>query len=237
MNPNISDSKKSQDELADSFIVSIVHDLKNLMVPIMSRSEMLQMPDLSDEKRKAMLKMLNANCYVLMDAMNKMVRICKDRANVGEHNPVSFNLYPLAIEVVDVLDEGLQSKSLSTKILIDKDLSVYADRDAILSVLTNLVGNAVKFTPKGGSITVSATLADDVVTVSVADTGVGVNASMLTALLDDNRYFSTVGTDGETGTGLGLMLCESRLRRNNSKLEFANNSTEGATFSFKLPVK
>ena len=88
---NVESASNRADDFQDSFIASIVHDLKNLMVPIVSRSELLMMPTLSEEKRKNLLKQLNTSCNTMMDALNKMVGICKDRANKGNYHFESFS--------------------------------------------------------------------------------------------------------------------------------------------------
>ena len=222
------------DDFQDSFIASIVHDLKNLMVPIVSRSELLMMPTLSDEKRKRLLKQLNASCNTMMVALNKMVGICKDRANYH------FETFKLAIplsEAIDILEESAETKSISIHNRVPRDLTVFADKDSILSVVTNLIGNAVKFTPKGGEIIIDAEIADDEVRVSIRDNGIGIDEERISDLLKNNHYYTTPGTNGESGTGLGLLLCDSQLRHNGSALEFSNLSFGGTEFAFKLPCR
>ena len=223
-------------DFQDSFVASIVHDLKNLMVPIMSRSELLLMPNINEEKRRYMLKQLNASCYTLMDALNKMVRICKERANTGTYHFESFKLLPLICEVLDVLDESVEIKQLNVKCEIPADLAVFADRTSILSVATNLLGNAVKFTPNTGTIVVSAERTGEKVRIVVSDSGIGIDEEKIADLLKNNHYYTTPGTNGETGTGLGLLLCQTQLRRNHSTLEFSNLPTGGSEFSFELPA-
>ena len=228
-------SSCQNDEFQDSFVASIVHDLKNLMVPIMSRSELLLMPNISEEKKQNMVKQLNASCYILMDALNKMVRICKERANTGTYHFESFKLLPLVCEVLDVLDESVETKQLSVKVDIPANLSVFADRASILSVSNNLLGNAVKFTPKEGVINVSASRVGEKVKIVVSDNGVGIDEGRIADLLQNNHYYTTPGTNGESGTGLGLLLCQAQLRRNHSSLGFSKLAAGGSEFFFELP--
>ena len=229
-------SSNHTDEFQDGFIVSIVHDLKNLMVPIVSRSELLMMPNLSEEKRQTMLKQLNASCNTLMDALNKMVRICKDRANNGTYYFENFKLNSLVCEVLDIMEENAESKDIIIRNQIPRDLSVFADKESIMSVVTNLIGNAIKFTPNGGEIVVDAEISDEEIRLCFRDSGVGIDEEKISDLLKNNHYYSTLGTNGESGTGLGLLLCEAQLQRNHSTLEFSNCSTGGAEFAFRLPI-
>ena len=225
------------DDFQDSFIASIVHDLKNLMVPIVSRSELLMMPTLSEEKRQNLLKQLNTSCNTMMDALNKMVGICKDRANKGNYHFESFKLDFLLCEALDILEENAETKNIAIRNHVPRDLTVFADKDSILSVITNIVGNAVKFTPKGGKIDIDAEISDEEVRICIRDNGIGIDEARIADLLKNNHYYTTPGTNGESGTGLGLLLCDSQLRHNGSALEFSNLSSGGTEFAFKLPSK
>lgn len=231
------DSKKNSDELSASFIFSIIHDLKNMMVPIMSRAEMLQLPNLSEDKRQYMLKQLSSSCYTMMEALNKMVGICHYRCNLGKSNLVAFNLRFVVDEVLDVQDEACQHKNLTVVNDVEEKCLVLGDRESILLTLSNLIGNAVKFTPKGGEIHIFTERVENGVRVTVKDTGVGIDEKRMADVIENNNYFTTPGTEGETGTGFGILLCVTQLRHCNSKLEFANNPKGGASFSFVLETE
>lgn len=224
------------DELSDSFIASIVHDLKNFMVPIMSRSEMLLLPDLDEKKRREIARELNKNCTVLMDALNNLVTISKARSDLGEFTEKKFNLKFLAVQAIDFLEEPSSQKNITVTCNIPDEQTAYGDYVMIASVICNLLSNAIKFTKDNGHIIMSSELENDGVRFSIKDDGIGIDAKKIDALSKSNRYFSTTGTHGETGSGLGLMLCFSQLRRHNTDLEYINNPDGGATFSFWLPI-
>lgn|SRR5574344_1942622 len=224
-------------EQKDIFITSVVHDMKNLMVPILSRAEMLQL-NISEEKRQLLLSQLNKNCYTLMDALQKMVAICKDRNKTTDVFPTHFNVRNLVIEVLDALEEEYLTKKIDAQNLIDSDVMVYADRQMLLSVFMNLIGNAIKFTNQRGKIEVlSEALEPETWRISIKDNGIGIDEKKMFNLIKKNQYYTTPGTMGESGTGLGLMLCVSKLQRNNSLLEARNNPDQGASFSFCLTNK
>lgn len=231
------DSKKNSDELPASFVFSIIHDLKNMMVPIMSRAEMLQMPNLSEEKRQYMLKQLSSSCYAMMDALNKMVGICHCRCNLGNSNLVAFNLRFVVDEVLDVQEEACQHKNITVVNDVEEKCIVLGDQESILLTLSNLIGNAVKFTPKGGEIHIFTERVENGVRVTVKDTGVGIDEKRMAEVIENNNYFTTPGTEGEAGTGFGILLCVNQLCHCNSKLEFSNNPKGGASFSFVLETE
>lgn len=216
----------------DIFIASVVHDMKNLMVPILTRSEMLQL-NISEEKKLALLNQLNKSCMTLMDALQKMVSICKDRNNASEIYPTHFNLHNLVIEVLDAVEEQYETKEIDVQNAIPEDVVIFADRNIMISVLMNLVGNAIKFNNIGGKILIfSEETESSVWKITVQDSGIGINEEQMFNLINENKYYTTPGTMGELGTGLGLMLCVSKLQRSHSTLEARNNSNGGASFSF-----
>lgn len=237
MSDDIHFIEQKKDELADSLVFSIIHDLKNMMVPIMSRAEMLLLPGLSDERRNYLVNQMYAGCFTLMGAMNNMVRICKDRNGIGEIHLEPVNLNFLVTEAIDVLDESSLAKSIKVVNDVAEGFIVNVDRESILTVFINLIGNAIKFTHSGGSIRVYSAEEDDKVRVFIEDTGIGIDVDKIKALIENNQYFTTPGTNGEVGTGFGLMLCVSHLMRHQSILDYCRNDSGGSTFSFLLGCK
>ena len=115
-------------------------------------------------------------------------------------------------------------------------LTVRAQRDMLLAVLRNLVSNAVKFTRPGGTIALSAEAIDEMVAISVADTGVGMPAAKIDDLFRLDRRVTTNGTAGERGSGLGLLLCRDLAERQGGHLSVESRVDEGTTFRLTLPV-
>jgi signal transduction histidine kinase len=110
---------------------------------------------------------------------------------------------------------------------------VMADRERMLQLFTNLVGNALKFTPEGGSVTACADLIDDLVHCSVSDTGPGIPAEQLPHLFD--RYWQARRND-RRGVGLGLAIAKGIAEAHGGTLSVASTVGRGTTFSFSLPV-
>jgi signal transduction histidine kinase len=111
---------------------------------------------------------------------------------------------------------------------------VYADKDMVNLVLRNLLSNAIKFTPESGSICIEAREMRSHIEVLVQDTGTGISPEGLRKLMDAN-YYTTRGTVGEAGTGLGLMLCKEFLSRNGGEMRIESEPGKGSTVSFTLP--
>ena len=110
---------------------------------------------------------------------------------------------------------------------------VSADRDRIEQVLVNLLHNAVKFTPAGGSVTVSAVLSGDFVQVSISDTGVGISADDLPRIFE--RFYKADRARSGGGTGLGLAIAKHIVEAHGGRIWAQSAEGKGATFNFTLP--
>jgi len=134
----------------------------------------------------------------------------------------------------------VHSQALRKKIRIETEIPgeawVRGDPNVAATVLRNLLSNAVKFTPEGGRILVRAGVTRGGVLVEVSDSGVGMRAERVAVLFDPQARASTPGTADERGSGMGLILCQSLLARQGSKLEVKSEPNQGSVFSFVLPL-
>lgn len=101
--------------------------------------------------------------------------------------------------------------------------------------MRNLVGNALKFTPKEGKITISSVIKNNSVVVSVTDTGIGMSKENLNKLFKKDEHFTTQGTNNEAGTGLGLLLCRDFVEANGGTISVESELGKGTSFKFDLP--
>ena len=112
---------------------------------------------------------------------------------------------------------------------------VFADLNLLNTVLRNLISNAVKYTKKG-EITIKCNRETSNFRISIGDTGVGISKENLKKLFDIGENTSTPGTDGERGTGLGLILCKEFVEKNKGEFFVESTVNEGSVFSFTLPL-
>ena len=155
---------------------------------------------------------------------------------------VNLTITPEPIEVSELVKDvealykymALQKELVFTT-EVKKGLKAFADPVLINVVLRNLVGNAIKFTRKGGSVKIRAWQEQDQIFCSVADTGVGIKEEYLKQFKEDGYLNSSAGTDQEIGTGLGLQLINDLLKENNGTLEIESKTDVGSTFTFTLP--
>ncbi len=152
-------------------------------------------------------------------------------------------LQPGVIDVQLLVERGVEAQRAGAalkgiEIVVDPapaGLQVYADFAAAQAVLRNLLDNAVKFTPPAGRLTIGARAVAGMVEISVDDTGVGIPESRLASLFEIAPNRSAAGTAGESGTGLGLVLCKDLVERSGGRINVESRLGRGSRFSFTLP--
>jgi signal transduction histidine kinase len=136
---------------------------------------------------------------------------------------------------IRLLQNGMKSKNINFVVEVPTDLTAHADSDSVSFIVRNLLSNALKFTPNEGEITLSAQQNSIGETkISVQDSGVGMSQKDLEKLFGMDTHFTTHGTDGEKGTGLGLLLCQEFAKKNNGNLVVESELGIGTTFTLEL---
>lgn len=142
------------------------------------------------------------------------------------------------VNSVYLLHKGsIQQKKIHFEQIIDIETIVKADLNMLKTVLRNLLSNAIKFTPEGGTISVKTHLTDEYATISVSDSGVGIPTENLAKLFDDKQHLTTYGTNNEAGSGIGLILCNSFVKKNNGRLLVESEVGKGSLFTIELPLR
>ena len=144
-------------------------------------------------------------------------------------------LMPKVLTETAMVIESANKKEIEINYDIPEDLKVYADENMLGGILRNLASNAVKFTPKGGKVTISAKSLDHTVECSLRDTGIGMNRQMKENLFNMDVNTSRKGTEKEPSNGLGLILCNEFVEKHGGKLWVESEEGKGSTFYFTIP--
>ncbi|MFZ3193922.1 MAG: GAF domain-containing sensor histidine kinase [Moraxellaceae bacterium] len=235
----------------DRFFSIIAHDLKAPFQGILGFSELLDtdLEDMSPAEIRNIASYLHdtaSSAYKLLENLLNWAMVESGRMT---YQPKSLYLETIFDLVEGNLSGAARHKALQLQFICPKDLQVYADENMLRSMLRNLVSNAVKFTPEGGRIQVEARADLYGIEIWVQDNGVGMSPEQLDAVrlsmeisqpnsgaAPASSHTSTNGTRGETGTGLGLALCQQFARRHNSLIQIESTLQQGSRFYFKLPV-
>jgi len=135
-----------------------------------------------------------------------------------------------------MLSSAAQNKNIITQVNVPESVTLYADPNMMMSVLLNLMSNALKFTHAGGYVNLIAEVQQDQVLIHVQDTGVGMSEEQIDKFFVTNQPKSVKGTDGERGTGLGMLLCKQFVEKNKGKIQIKSVMGEGTTFTVALPL-
>lgn len=212
----------------------IAHDLRGPMSGLVELMNFMEDGSLSQADFKAQLPLLSRNVNGTYALLENLLLWSKSQFEGERLTVESFNLAQLVHDGLDVWQQQAHRKGITLQSNIPEGIHVLADREMIRIVLRNLVSNAIKFTPAKGLVTISATHSGDHVRVKVTDTGVGMSAQDQKLVLGQD-YYTTKGTAGETGTGLGLMLCKEYVEKNQGQLWVESELGHGSSFFFSLP--
>ncbi len=154
-----------------------------------------------------------------------------------EFNPINFDLNHLANDVVALYQVNAARKKITLSNAIENEYQINADKFMIDTLLRNLVSNSIKFTSQGGEIKILAENIPDeeMLQISIEDTGVGMNDEILSKLFKIDEHVTTKGTEKEKGTGLGLILCKEFIEKHGGKIWAESILGEGSKFKFTIP--
>ncbi|MDP2301751.1 MAG: PAS domain-containing sensor histidine kinase [Ignavibacteria bacterium] len=222
----------------DQLFSIIAHDLRSPFQGFIGLSEVLskEYHSFSIKQLQAMSDELFHSAINLYKLLENLLEWSNVKRGGVKFNPQLINLSNILKANIELLSPRLNLKDIKIEADFSDNIEIFADQKMIESVIRNLISNAIKFTDKGGKITVY--LNDeftDYVEVFVKDTGVGIPPDVLTKLFKIGEKVTRVGTDGEPSTGLGLFLCDEFINKHNGSIQVESEVDRGTTFSFRLP--
>ncbi|MBI4827344.1 MAG: PAS domain S-box protein [Nitrospinae bacterium] len=224
-------------KLKDKFVSLVAHDLRS---PLSSVTGLLKAA-MNDPAVRGSVRLSEILGMVAQSGDN-MLTFIDDLLNISRLQtgsitcrPMTFNARGLAMESLNILSHLAETKGLTLRNEVPEGISIHADLTLIGEALRNLISNAIKFTPKGGVVTVGAEESNSHVTLAVRDTGVGVEPSLSGNLFSHEVRTSTRGTMGERGTGLGLPYSSDIVTAHGGELSFESEPGKGSVFRITLP--
>ncbi len=216
----------------------IGHDLRGPIGSLIHLLEvMAETPDtLTPEEQSAVLKNLHASAKGAYHLLENLLSWARSQRGDIQRNPSDLQLAELVNTNFRQLGGIARDKSITLRSAVPDDITAHEDADMVLLVIRNLVSNAIKFTPEGGEVVVSAETGDGEVTVSVADTGIGIPEENRGLLFRPDTHLTTRGTQNEKGSGLGLMLCRDLVEQNGGAIRVDERPGGGSVFRFTLPA-
>jgi signal transduction histidine kinase len=224
--------------LKSEFLANVSHELRTPMNAIIGYSK-LMLDGLDGElnaQQEADLQRVTTAADNLLGLINGLLDLSKIEAGRMEINVEEVDVRPIVEDVVALVRPQSDSKDLDVHANLPADLPpILADRARFRQVLVNLMSNSVKFTDKG-SVTVSATSGDGWVTMSVADTGIGISAEAQAYIFDEFRQADASTTRRYGGTGLGLAISKRLVALHGGRIWVESGANGGSVFSFTMPI-
>jgi len=221
----------------DKFLSVMSHDLRNPLTALLASSGKLsEDPEsLSPGQVKQLSQIIHRTSNKLLNQLNEVIDWAKKQSRKTSFNPQKVRLADGAEESLEVLKPNAQQKKINVKNHIPKDMEVMADPLMLRSIVQNLVTNAIKYTPEGGLVQLSATIDEHMVCISIIDSGVGMSEETKARLFKNTDQKSLSGTNNEQGSGLGLLLVSDFVNQHGGRINVESTPGAGTTICFTIP--
>jgi PAS domain S-box-containing protein len=222
----------------DMFFSIIAHDLRGPFNGFLGLTDVFvsELTTLSIEEIQKLAVMMKESANNLYRFLENLLEWSQMNRGLTIVNPNELSIHNIIHDNIRLIKDQATIKEIEISTDVPEGMTVFADKYMLESVLRNLFSNAIKFTQKGGRITISAKNATDkLIEVSVTDTGIGINKEMIQNLFRIDVKTSRKGTEGESSTGLGLLICKDFIEKNGGMLDIESMEGKGSTFKIVLP--
>ena len=188
-------------------------------------------------KQKKFLGIINNDMQNTYKLLENLLLWSRAQRGVIEFNPQKGNLYLLSGETLNLLKQSAENKTIALINDVSEDIYVNADKNMLLTILRNLISNAIKFTPQNGTIEIGVKTGralSQKQQIYVKDSGIGIPKEKQGQLFEISENISTKGTEGEAGTGLGLILCKEFVAYHGGQIGVESEVGKGSEFIFTL---
>ncbi|MEW6005751.1 MAG: PAS domain-containing sensor histidine kinase [Stygiobacter sp.] len=233
----IADELRILNNTKDKFFSIIAHDLRNPFITILGFTDLLltDYKELDESEIVFYLEEMKKSAEISHNLLQNLLQWSRSQTGRIEFHPAKLNLKNLVNVNLELLQPSASNKEIVIKSEVE-DSFVMADEDMLNTIIRNLITNAIKFTPKGGMITIASKEVGKYAEVSVSDTGIGMNGDTVANLFKLDSTHSTLGTNNEAGTGLGLILCKEFVEKQGGKIWVESTLNVGSKFIFYLPL-
>lgn len=238
MNQNLISVTKHLTEmnaLKDKLFTVFTHDIRNPMATMVSLVDLLE----QDSEQYNMdygdiLTEVKKQVNYTYNIIENLLEWLNSQREGLVFTPGLWNLAGIVEEAVSLYLVGAEVKGIRVDYNLDKQVNIYTDKEMLELVLRNLLSNAIKFTKQGGCISIKAVEAAGEIIIAVKDTGIGMDAEKVRTLFQEGYTSSTLGTAGEKGIGLGLLICKEFIIKGGGKIWAESTPGKGSTFYISL---
>ncbi len=242
LNDKLAESESSlREALAtkDKFFSIIAHDLRNPIGSFGQLTELLSVfhKQMNAEEINKIIQSLDKSAKFTFELLTNLLEWSRSQTGRIEYQPARYFIHEIAERVFSSMKLNAENKGIALVSEIDRNAQAFFDRNMVITVLRNLVSNAIKFSYKNSSVHVKSEINNDKVEVSVVDQGMGMDKDLLSKLFKIDTKVTNPGTENEKGTGLGLILCKEFIEKNHGKIWAESKVGVGSIFKFTLPLQ
>lgn len=221
-------------ETKDKFFAIVSHDLRG---PVANLYQLASLMENGEFRNEDMVGMLKTSASFTLNLLDNLLTWARSQSGELRTLPVRTNLRDLIMDIALFFKSTAEGKNIKITPHFDTQAEAFCDVNMIQAVLRNLISNAIKFTPSGGEIEIQVReKSDGFIEISVVDNGIGLTEEDVQKLFHVRRHVSTLGTSGENGTGLGLLLCKEFVEKNGGYIHVSSIKNQGSSFSFTLKI-
>lgn len=221
----------------DKFFAIIAQDLQTPLTGLLELTEFVpeHVGEFSPAELQEVAGKLRSSLENLYELLKNLFTWSGMQRGTLLPQPQEVDLHAVIRRNLNLFIPAAEHKHIILRSSVQEQTLVYADQEMVYAILRNLISNAIKFSFPGDKVSITTNSHDDTVEIAVADTGVGISPANQAKLFIEDATFQTPGTDGEEGTGLGLMLCKVLVEKNNGHLWVESEEGAGSTFHVIFP--
>jgi signal transduction histidine kinase len=221
----------------DRIFSVVAHDLRNPVAAVTGFSELLydNFDEFPAETQKEYLLQILQGTQRIQNLLENLLIWARSQMKAVKYEPMTIEVQELLNECVREMKANLDHKKVECLMDVEPNCIVFADKAMMHTVFRNLVINAIKFSFPGGKIRITSESSETGCKIMVSDEGIGIQPEIQEKLFSTNNVVSTPGTTGESGSGLGLVICKEFLERNQGSIQVESEPGNGSTFIVSLP--
>jgi two-component system, sensor histidine kinase and response regulator len=222
----------------DTLLSVISHDLKTPFFNIMGLGEILlkDYNTFSDDEKKEFISNIVESSRVSHSLLDNLLNWTRIQTGRIQSNPGLIELEDIVEDIMHFVSQQAQNKEVECLYQPAGKIQVYTDSNMLQTIIRNLITNAIKYTPRGGRVTISTKTEGNMAIIEVSDTGIGIPPGRLEKMFVPSRLSSTPGTENEPGTGFGLILTKEFVNLNKGSISVESTEGKGTTFRVVLPA-
>ncbi len=237
------EKKKLNDELTrtnlikDRFFKIIAHDLREPFNAIFGSVDLLtnHAEELTEEEKNESINSIGRSVKYSFELLDNLLAWSKLQSKALYFNPAQVNLKEIIESAINLVEQKINSKNINLKLNFKNDFEVFADKQMISTVLRNLLFNSLKFTHQNGNIIITAATQEKFDVIEIEDDGIGMNEEAIENIFKLDKKFIAKGTEGEVGSGIGLILCKEFVEYHKGLIHVRSELRKGTSFIITLP--